>query len=145
MKLRSISGTGKVGSVINFHILELPKVIKSRLKYFNRVNINYSIRQTVPNINYSISERELSKIILTSVYWGLLKTVFSCRQFCSHHLLSASLVCARREVVNWEFLNLALLSLMHVWHYFCCEMHTYYCYTNHSVSHFNLFFTFVII
>ena len=31
IKLRSISGTGKV-SVINFHILELPKVIKSRLK-----------------------------------------------------------------------------------------------------------------
>ena len=68
IKLRSISGTGKVGSVINFHILELPKVIKSRLKYFNRVNINYSIRQTVPNINYSISERELSKIIVTSVF-----------------------------------------------------------------------------
>jgi len=44
IKLRSISGTGKVGSVINFHIFELPKVIKSRLKYFNRVNINYSIR-----------------------------------------------------------------------------------------------------
>jgi len=61
IKLRSISGTGKVGSVINFHILELPKVIKSRLKYFNRVNINYSIGQTVPNINYSISKRELSK------------------------------------------------------------------------------------
>ena len=58
IKLGSISGTGKVGSVINFHILELPKVIKSRIKYFNRVNINYSIRQTVPNINYSISERE---------------------------------------------------------------------------------------
>jgi len=62
IKLRSISGTGKVGSVINFHILELPKVVKSRLKCINRVNINYSIRQTVPNINYSISERKLSKI-----------------------------------------------------------------------------------
>ena len=41
------------------------------LKYFNRVNINYSIRQTVPNINYSISERELSKIIVTSVFNNL--------------------------------------------------------------------------
>ena len=50
------------------HILQLPKVIKSRLKYFNRVNINYSIRQTVRNINYSISKRELSKIIETSVF-----------------------------------------------------------------------------
>ena len=69
MKLRSISVTGKVGSVINFHILELPKVIKSRLKYF-RVNINYSIRQTVPNIYYSISERELSKIV-TSVFTSI--------------------------------------------------------------------------
>ena len=59
--LRSISGTGKVGSVIKFHFLELPKVIKSRLKCINRVNINYSIRQTIPNINYSISERKLSK------------------------------------------------------------------------------------
>jgi len=68
IKLRPISGTGTVGSVIYFHILELPKVIKSRLKYFNRVNINYSIRQTVPNINYSISEQELSKIIVTSAF-----------------------------------------------------------------------------
>jgi len=45
--------------------LELPKVIKSRLKDFNRVNINYSIRQTVPNINYSISER-LNENVLRS-------------------------------------------------------------------------------
>jgi len=68
IRLRSISGTSKVSSVINFHILELPKVIKSRLKCINRVNINYSIRQNAPNITYSISERELSKIIVTSVF-----------------------------------------------------------------------------
>jgi len=54
IKLRSISGTGKVGSVINFHILEVPKVIKSDLNRPTLTELTYSIRQTFSNIRLTI-------------------------------------------------------------------------------------------
>jgi len=42
IKLRSIPGTGNVGSVIKFHILELPKVIKS-IGVVNQFRRNFEI------------------------------------------------------------------------------------------------------
>ena len=35
--------------------------------------------------NTSTPQTGLDKIIQSSIYWGLLKTVLTCRQFCSHH------------------------------------------------------------
>ena len=76
IKLRSISSTGKYGSVINFHILKLPKVINSRLKYFNTVNINYSILCGTGNISCAMLPSWTTKTIWFCLTWGVSTSVF---------------------------------------------------------------------
>jgi len=66
IKLRSISGTGKVGSVTNFHILELPKVIKSRLKCINRVNINYSTRKVFQILTVLLGNENFQRSLINA-------------------------------------------------------------------------------
>jgi len=68
--LRSISGTGKVDIVIIFNTWEwnIQKLSSVDLNKSTEATSNYSIRQVVPNINNSISERKFPKIIMISIF-----------------------------------------------------------------------------
>jgi len=56
-----------LANYVIFNILGIHKLSSLDLNK-PRVNINYSMRQAVPNINNSISERKFPKIIMTSIF-----------------------------------------------------------------------------